>query len=166
MSLARAIQAVLPSWTGTDRDLAAKLGCEPARIAGERYRMSHAAPKERRTWADRVVATPELASQPATLLRAKARARTPAGEMPAALAAMRSQARSVECPVCGSDVGSECRDVPGEGFDLGVHLARRAVAGLPPTPSVAVLNTGVRPQIVNGAWAWTAPRTPLRTGAK
>ena len=166
MSLARDIQAALPAWTGTDRALAVKLGTTPKRIAGERYRMKHAAPKERRTWSDRVVAAPELASQPATLLRAKARARTPAGEMPTALAAMRSQARSAECPTCRSSVGPECRDVPGEAFDLGVHLARRDVAGLPPTPSVAILNTGVRPQLVDGAWIWGVPHRKVRAGAK
>lgn len=166
MSLARDIQAALPAWTGTDRALADKLGTTPKRIAGERYRMKHAAPSERRTWADRVVAAPELASQPATLLRAKARARTPAGDMPADLVAMRLQARSAECSTCGASSGAECRDVPGEAFDLGVHLARRDVAGLPPTPPVAALNTGVRPQLVDGAWIWGVPHRKVRTGAK
>jgi len=73
MSLARDIQAELPTWTGSDRDLATKLGTTPKRIAGERYRMKRAAPKERRTWADRVVAAPHLAAQPTTRARAKAK---------------------------------------------------------------------------------------------
>jgi hypothetical protein len=86
--------------------------------------------------------------------------------MPATLAAMRSQARSVECPACGAASGAECRDVPGEAFDLGVHLARRDVAGLSPTLSVAILNIGVRPQLVDGAWTWGVLHRGVRTGAK
>ncbi len=157
MSLARDIQAEIPTWTGTDRDLAAKLGTTAKRIAGERYRMKHPSPKERRTWADRVVTAPHLATQPATLARAKAKARKPAPDVPPDLAAMRAQARSAACPTCGAEQG-ECLDVEGARWDLGVHVERVVAAGLPPTPSVAALNTGIVPTFADGVWTWGPKR--------
>lgn len=155
MSLAADIQAALPTWTGSDLDLATKLGTTPKRIAGERYRMKHKPAKERRTWADRVAAAPHLATQPATRKRAAAKARKPPPDIPPDLAAMRAQARTAPCPTCDVQTG-ECLDVPGARWDLGVHEARAQAAGLPPTPSVSELNAGLRPICVGGVWTWQA----------
>lgn len=63
-----------------------------------------------------------------------------------AIAGMREQARSVACPsfTCGALVGAMCNGV-GEPFEYGVHAARARAAGLPPYPSAAELNAGMRP---------------------
>lgn len=161
--MSRQIQAALPTWTGSDTDLAAKLGTTHSRIAGERYRMNRGPVEERRTWADRVVSAPHLAAQPATRERAAAKARKPAPDIPSDIAAMRAQARMVPCPTCDVQAG-ECLDVPGARWDLGVHEARLTAAGLPPTPSVADLNAGLRPICTAGIWTWAAKRPRIAKG--
>ena len=129
--------------------------------------MKHKPAKERRTWADRVVAAPHLATQPATRKRAAARARKPPPDIPPDLAAMRAQARTGACPTCDAQAG-ECLDVPGARWDLGVHAARAIAAGLPPTPSVAELNAGLRPICMAGVWTWAAkePRAAKRAAER
>lgn len=69
-----------------------------------------------------------------------------ADTMPADLAAMRAQARSVQCPECLGMPGGPCEDLVREvAWEYGVHASRARAAGLPPYPSAAELDAGMRP---------------------